>query len=44
MVKSGGRWYKCDDAWVAEVPEEAVLASQAYLLYYKHAALRGRDD
>ena len=36
FVRTGGRWYRCDDAWIVEVTEAEVLASQAYLLYYQH--------
>lgn len=28
------QWYKCDDAWITEVDEEVVRASQCYLMYY----------
>ncbi|XP_057959603.1 ubiquitin C-terminal hydrolase 22 [Malania oleifera] len=28
------QWYKCDDAWITEVDEEMVRASQCYLMYY----------
>ncbi|CAM8913240.1 unnamed protein product [Rhodiola kirilowii] len=28
------QWYKCDDAWVTEVDERVVRASQCYLVYY----------
>lgn len=38
-VRHGGRWYRCDDAWVGEVAEAEVRAQQAYLLFYaSHAA------
>mmetsp|Transcript_3126 Transcript_3126/g.10303 ORF Transcript_3126/g.10303 Transcript_3126/m.10303 type:complete len:116 (+) Transcript_3126:1063-1410(+) len=33
-VKHCGRWYNCDDAWVASVSEEEVQAARAYLLFY----------
>ncbi|CAG9459993.1 unnamed protein product [Pedinophyceae sp. YPF-701] len=33
-VNEGGRWFRCDDAWIAEVSFEVVRASQAYLLFY----------
>lgn len=32
------RWYKCDDAWVTEVNEGIVRASQCYLVYYVQRA------
>eukprot|EP00249_Psilotum_nudum_P019156 c27119_g3_i2 orf=657-2465(+) len=35
----GGQWYKCDDAWVTEVSEDVVRASQGYMLYYVQKAL-----
>ncbi|KAI3985759.1 hypothetical protein MKX01_030673 [Papaver californicum] len=28
------QWYKCDDAWVTQVSERLVRASQVYLIYY----------
>lgn len=28
------QWYKCDDAWITEVDEGIVRASQCYLVYY----------
>lgn len=28
------QWYKCDDAWITQVDEEVVRASQCYLIFY----------
>lgn len=28
------QWYKCDDAWITEVDDEIVRASQIYLVFY----------
>lgn len=28
------QWYKCDDAWITEVDDEVVRASQVYLVFY----------
>lgn len=28
------QWYKCDDAWIMEVDEGTVRASQCYMIYY----------
>ncbi|KAK9098118.1 hypothetical protein Syun_025163 [Stephania yunnanensis] len=28
------QWYKCDDAWITQVSEGVVRASQGYLIYY----------
>ncbi|KAF8389254.1 hypothetical protein HHK36_025947 [Tetracentron sinense] len=28
------QWYKCDDAWITEVSEQTVRASQGYMMYY----------
>ncbi|KAK8620158.1 hypothetical protein V6N13_066641 [Hibiscus sabdariffa] len=28
------QWYKCDDAWISEVDEGIVRASQCYMLFY----------
>lgn len=33
------QWFKCDDAWITEVDEELVRASQCYLLYYVQKVL-----
>lgn len=33
-VRVRNRWYKCDDAWITEVDEGVVRASQCYLMYY----------
>lgn len=34
-VKSGGRWFQCDDALVVEVPAAVACGAQAYMLYYR---------
>lgn len=28
------QWYKCDDAWITEVDDDVVRASQCYMLFY----------
>ncbi|KAJ4950701.1 hypothetical protein NE237_027533 [Protea cynaroides] len=28
------QWYKCDDAWITQVSDRVVRASQGYLIYY----------
>ncbi|MFS7998761.1 putative ubiquitinyl hydrolase 1 [Helianthus anomalus] len=28
------QWYKCDDAWITELEDEVVRASQIYLVFY----------
>lgn len=33
-LRLGERWYKCDDAWITQVSEGAVRASQGYMMYY----------
>ncbi|KAG9130721.1 hypothetical protein Leryth_012677 [Lithospermum erythrorhizon] len=40
------QWYKCDDAWVTEVDDEVVRASQCYLIYYVQKGLyfKGTED
>ncbi|KAG8381941.1 hypothetical protein BUALT_Bualt05G0025000 [Buddleja alternifolia] len=40
------QWYKCDDAWITEVDEEVVRASQCYLMFYvqKVLYLKGCED
>lgn len=39
-------WYKCDDAWISEVDEETVRASQCYMLFYVQKLLyyRANED
>ncbi|KAL2236130.1 UNVERIFIED_CONTAM: hypothetical protein Sindi_1345200 [Sesamum indicum] len=40
------QWYKCDDAWITEVDEEVVRASQCYLIFYVQKVFyhKGSDD
>jgi len=33
-ARHGGKWFRCDDSWVAAVPPAEVAAQQAYLLFY----------
>ncbi|GAV80074.1 UCH domain-containing protein/zf-UBP domain-containing protein [Cephalotus follicularis] len=33
------QWYKCDDAWITEVDEGIVRASQCYMLFYVQKTL-----
>ncbi|KAL5699062.1 ubiquitinyl hydrolase 1 [Ranunculus cassubicifolius] len=33
------QWYKCDDAWITQVSDSVVRASQVYLLYYLQKTL-----
>ena len=33
-VRVRNQWYKCNDAWITEVDEGVVRASQCYLMYY----------
>lgn len=33
------QWYKCDDAWITEVDDEVVRASQSYLIFYVQKVL-----
>ncbi|KAI9191187.1 hypothetical protein LWI28_004810 [Acer negundo] len=33
------QWYKCDDAWINEVDERVVRASQCYMLFYVQKTL-----
>lgn len=34
FVKARGEWYRCDDAYITRMDEAAVLAAQAYMLFY----------
>ncbi|KAK4485834.1 hypothetical protein RD792_006144 [Penstemon davidsonii] len=40
------QWYRCDDAWITEVDEEVVRASQCYLMFYVQKVIcnKGSDD
>ncbi|KAI3679973.1 hypothetical protein L2E82_50709 [Cichorium intybus] len=40
------QWYKCDDAWITEVEDEIVRASQIYLVFYvqKPAGHKSGED
>lgn len=40
------QWYRCDDAWINDVDEETVRASQCYLIYYVQKGLyhKASDD
>ncbi|KAL0407870.1 UNVERIFIED_CONTAM: Ubiquitin C-terminal hydrolase 22 [Sesamum radiatum] len=40
------QWYKCDDAWITEVDEDVVRASQCYLIFYVQKVFyhKGSDD
>ena len=39
-VRVGDRWFKCDDAHISEVDEEAALGQTAYMLFYSRVAWR----
>ncbi|KAK9279779.1 hypothetical protein L1049_013461 [Liquidambar formosana] len=38
------QWYKCDDAWITEVDEGVVRASQCYLMYYVQKVLNRKAN
>ncbi|XP_031279713.1 ubiquitin C-terminal hydrolase 22 [Pistacia vera] len=38
------QWYKCDDAWVTEVDEGVVRASQCYMLFYVQKMLYYKEN
>ena len=44
FIKSGGFWYRCDDAWITMVEEEEVAACQAYMLFYAHRDFFGGGE
>jgi len=39
VKESGGKWYCCDDASVAQVNSQTVLAEKAYMLFYVRSTL-----
>ena len=43
FARSDKTWYKFDDAWVTAVPEDHVLRSEAYLLFYIRRHLSYED-
>lgn len=44
FVRSGDRWYKCNDATVTEVGVDVVLKQKAYMLIYEVAGMRQKHD
>lgn len=44
FVRSGDRWYKCNDATVTEVDVDVVLKQKAYMLIYEVAGMRQKHD
>ncbi|MBA0819644.1 hypothetical protein Gohar_021196 [Gossypium harknessii] len=38
------QWYKCDDAWISEVDEGIVRASQCYMLFYVQKLLYNTNE
>lgn len=38
------QWYKCDDAWITEVDEGIVRASQCYLMFYVQKKLYPKEN
>lgn len=44
FVRSGDRWYKCNDATVTEVDVDVVLKQKAYMLIYEVAGMRQNHD
>ena len=39
FVRLRRRWYRCDDAWITEVDEATVRASQCYMIFYVQKTL-----
>jgi len=44
FVRSGDRWYKCNDATVTEVNVDIVLKQKAYMLMYEVEGMRKKHD
>mmetsp|Transcript_10796 Transcript_10796/g.30345 ORF Transcript_10796/g.30345 Transcript_10796/m.30345 type:complete len:969 (-) Transcript_10796:41-2947(-) len=44
FVRSGDRWYKCNDATVTEVNVDVVLKQKAYMLIYEVEGMRKEHD
>ncbi|XP_065848865.1 ubiquitin C-terminal hydrolase 22 [Euphorbia lathyris] len=38
-IRLRNQWYKCDDAWITEVDEAIVRASQCYMIFYVQKTL-----
>eukprot|EP01018_Ginkgo_biloba_P006732 Gb_40858 [translate_table: standard] len=45
-LRLSDQWYKCDDAWVSQVSERVVRASQCYMMFYVQKMLyyRASED
>ncbi|KAJ6837277.1 ubiquitin carboxyl-terminal hydrolase 22-like isoform X2 [Iris pallida] len=39
FLRLRNQWYKCDDAWITQVSEGVVKASQGYMIYYVQKVL-----
>ncbi|WJX16215.1 Ubiquitin C-terminal hydrolase 22 [Trifolium repens] len=39
FVRLRKQWYRCDDAWITEVDEATVRASQCYMIFYAQKTL-----
>lgn len=44
FVRIRNQWYKCDDAWITEVDEATVRASQCYMIFYAQKTLYNKAN
>lgn len=43
-VRLRNQWYRCDDAWINEVEEDVVRASQCYMIFYMQKTLYNKAN
>ncbi|XP_068642964.1 ubiquitin C-terminal hydrolase 22-like [Aristolochia californica] len=43
-LRLNNQWYKCDDAWITQVSENIVRASQGYMMFYVQKVLHYRRN
>lgn len=44
FVRLRNQWYRCDDAWITEVDEDTVRASQCYMVFYVQNTLYNKEN
>ncbi|KAE8669050.1 Ubiquitin carboxyl-terminal hydrolase isoform 2 [Hibiscus syriacus] len=43
-LRLSNQWYKCDDAWITQVNESIVRASQGYMMFYVQKVLHYKES
>lgn len=44
FVRLRNQWYRCDDAWITEVDEATVRASQCYMIFYVQKTMQDKAN